>query len=254
MATPFDEASVDLCARARRPDHQDRQLRRQRLGADREDRDHCASPSSSPPAAARSRTSTTWSRSSRTATSRWPSTTASRSIRPRTSDLELNQIDFLRRRYPNHIIGFSTHEYHDWATSIAIAYAKGARTFERHIDIEDDGIPVSPYCSLPEQIDTWFKAWKKAKEMCGPSGESWRVLARRDRVPERPRARRLRGARPSCRPRPGRRGRLPGHPAAEGPDLLPRADARRGPPAGRAGALAHPASTPSTARTRRTTT
>ena len=30
-----------------------------------------------------------------------------------------------------------------------IAYAKGARTFERHIDIDADGIPVSPYCSQP---------------------------------------------------------------------------------------------------------
>lgn len=85
-------------------------------------------------------------------------------------ELELNQIDFLSNRYPNHIIGFSTHEYHDWTSSIIIAYAKGARTFERHIDIDSDGIPVSPYCSLPDQIDTWFKAFNKAKDMCGASG------------------------------------------------------------------------------------
>jgi sialic acid synthase SpsE len=90
------------------------------------------------------------------------------------SDLQLNQIDYLRRRYPNHTIGWSSHECHDWESSIQIAYAKGARTFERHVDIDDDGINVSPYCSLPEQIDTWFKAWKKAKEMCGAPGEAWR--------------------------------------------------------------------------------
>lgn len=94
------------------------------------------------------------------------------------SDLQLNQIDFLRRRYPNHTIGFSTHEHSDWTGSITIAYAKGARTFERHIDIEDGGRPVSPYCSLPEQADTWFKAWKAAKEMCGPPGEAWKVVSR----------------------------------------------------------------------------
>src|SRR5450759_1739681 len=29
-------------------------------------------------------------------------------------ELELNQIDFLRERYPGHTIGYSTHEYHDW--------------------------------------------------------------------------------------------------------------------------------------------
>lgn len=85
-------------------------------------------------------------------------------------DLELNQIDFLKDRYPDLTIGFSTHEYQDWTSSIMMAYAKGARTFERHIDIEADGIAVSPYCSLPEQIDTWFKAFNKAKEMCGSPG------------------------------------------------------------------------------------
>jgi N-acetylneuraminate synthase len=85
-------------------------------------------------------------------------------------DLELNQIDFLRNRYPDNTIGLSTHEYKDWETSMAIGYAKGARTFERHIDIEADGIPVSPYCSLPSQIDVWFKAFRKAKRMCGSPG------------------------------------------------------------------------------------
>jgi len=89
--------------------------------------------------------------------------------------LELNQIDFLRNRYPGVTIGLSTHEYHDWHSSILIAYAKGARTFERHIDIDADGIPVSPYCTLPEQADTWFKAFLKAKEMCGSAGLQKRI-------------------------------------------------------------------------------
>lgn len=66
------------------------------------------------------------------------------------------------------------HEYHDWSSSILIAYAKGARTFERHIDVDADGIKVSPYCSLPEQIDTWFKSFKQAKEMCGAPGTAKR--------------------------------------------------------------------------------
>src|SRR5579875_914390 len=75
------------------------------------------------------------------------------------SELEMNQIDFLRTRYPSLTIGFSTHECANWWDSMLVAYAKGARTFERHIDIEADGIPVSPYCSRPEQVDTWFKAY-----------------------------------------------------------------------------------------------
>jgi sialic acid synthase SpsE len=86
------------------------------------------------------------------------------------AELELNQIDYLRERYPQNTIGLSSHEFHDWTSSILIAWAKGARTFERHVDIEADGRAVSPYCSLPSQIDTWFKAFKKAKEMCGAPG------------------------------------------------------------------------------------
>lgn len=91
------------------------------------------------------------------------------------AELEMNQIDFLRARYPNNTIGFSTHEYHDWTSSIMIAYAKGARTFERHIDIDADGIAVSPYCSKPEQVDEWFRSFKKAKEMCGAPGTAKRI-------------------------------------------------------------------------------
>ena len=91
------------------------------------------------------------------------------------NDLELNQVDFLKNRYPHHTIGFSSHEYHNWSDSIMLAYAKGARTFERHIDIEANGIPVAPYNSLPHQVDTWFKAFRKAQEFCGHSGSEKRI-------------------------------------------------------------------------------
>jgi N-acetylneuraminate synthase len=90
-------------------------------------------------------------------------------------ELEMNQIDFLRARFPGLVIGFSTHEKTDWASSVMIAYAKGARTFERHIDIDEDGIPVSAYCTLPHQADAWFKAVHKVVEMCGASGAVKRV-------------------------------------------------------------------------------
>jgi sialic acid synthase SpsE len=94
------------------------------------------------------------------------------------SQLELNQIDFLRNRYPHNTIGLSTHESTDWSNSILIAYAKGARTFERHIDINSDGVKVTPYCTLPHQADQWFKAFHKAKEMCGSPGTQKRVPPR----------------------------------------------------------------------------
>jgi len=90
-------------------------------------------------------------------------------------ELELNQIDFLRNRYPDIVVGLSTHEYHDWTSSIMIAYAKGARTFERHIDTPKEGYEFQKYNSTSAQIDTWFKAYKKAIEMCGGPSERKRI-------------------------------------------------------------------------------
>jgi sialic acid synthase SpsE len=95
-------------------------------------------------------------------------------------ELYLDQINYLSRRYPGHVIGFSTHEYHDWQSSMLISYGKGARTWERHIDVDYDGISVSAYCSLPEQCDVWFKAFHKAREMCGGVSDSRRVISRKE--------------------------------------------------------------------------
>jgi len=61
-----------------------------------------------------------------------------------------------------------------------MSYAKGARTWERHIDIEYEGVPVSSYCSLPHHCDTWFKAFHKAREMCGGNSQSRRIISRKE--------------------------------------------------------------------------
>lgn len=95
-------------------------------------------------------------------------------------ELELDQIDYLKNKYPNITIGLSTHEYHDWHSSMYISYAKGARTWERHIDIPypegHEQKEVSKYCSLPEQVDEWFKAFHKAVLMCGTSATERRTI------------------------------------------------------------------------------
>src|ERR1044071_8216463 len=74
-------------------------------------------------------------------------------------ELELNQVDYLKRRYPENVIGLSTHESHDtddYLHCMYIAVAKGVRLFERHIDINSDGANISPYSFTPQQIDGWF--------------------------------------------------------------------------------------------------
>ena len=88
------------------------------------------------------------------------------------NESELDQIDFLKKRYLGHTIGYSCHEYRDWVMSVGIAYGKGARTFERHIDINSDGFEVAKYSSLPEQIDSWYRSFHKAVEFCGTSSEA----------------------------------------------------------------------------------
>ena len=96
-------------------------------------------------------------------------------------DLELDQIDFLRARYPDIVIGYSTHEHRDWWDSTLIAYGKGARTFERHIDIDYEGVPISSYCTTPQQADIWFRAMKKAQEMCGGGSSERRAIPEGER-------------------------------------------------------------------------
>jgi len=96
------------------------------------------------------------------------------------SELQLDQIDYLRNRYSGHVVGLSTHEYGDWHSSMLISYGKGARTWERHIDIDHDGVTVANYCSLPDQCDQWFKSFHKAREMCGGYGNSRRVISKKE--------------------------------------------------------------------------
>ncbi len=91
-------------------------------------------------------------------------------------DLHINHIEFWKKRYPNVAIGFSSHDYTDITNSHMLAVAKGAVSFERHVDIEKDDYSVSKYCIIPETADRWFTAHKKANEMLGDKVESVRTM------------------------------------------------------------------------------
>jgi N-acetylneuraminate synthase len=100
-------------------------------------------------------------------------------------ELELNQIDYLINRYPDVCVGLSTHEYTDWYSSMYISYAKGARTWERHIDIPypegHEQKEISKYCSQPHEIDVWLSAFKKAKLMCGNKTQERRSIDEKEK-------------------------------------------------------------------------
>lgn len=81
--------------------------------------------------------------------------------------LQLNQIELLRRRYRDKVIGFSTHERPDDTSPVLVAVAKGARMLERHVGVEADAFRLNAYSSTPAQIDCWIKAALHAQTLCG---------------------------------------------------------------------------------------
>ncbi len=84
---------------------------------------------------------------------------------------ELSQIDFLRDRYPDLKIGYSTHENPNNTDNIKIAIAKGAQIFERHIALPTDKYSINEYSSTPQQILDWLKAAQRAYILCGNNND-----------------------------------------------------------------------------------
>ena len=84
--------------------------------------------------------------------------------------LQLSQIGFLKRRYPEVVIGFSTHESPDDFDPVQVAVAQGAEMLERHVGLPLEGQPLNTYSSTPEQLDGWIASALKARTMCGGPG------------------------------------------------------------------------------------
>ncbi|MAY40956.1 MULTISPECIES: N-acetylneuraminate synthase family protein [unclassified Neptuniibacter] len=83
--------------------------------------------------------------------------------------IQLNQIDFLKQRYPNIPIGYSTHEPPSFTGSISMAVAKGATLFERHVALPSEKYQPNEYSATPEQLKEWLRAIETAFKLCGTS-------------------------------------------------------------------------------------
>ena len=81
--------------------------------------------------------------------------------------LHLDQIEVMRKRYPDITIGFSTHEDPGNFAVVGMAYAKGARLFEKHVGIPTDTIKLNGYSATPDQVLNWLAAHKEAVKICG---------------------------------------------------------------------------------------
>lgn len=83
------------------------------------------------------------------------------------SELALGHIETLRRRYPQVTIGFSTHEEPKNVLAIALAYARGARIFEKHVGVPTDEIKLNAYSATPDQLRSWLRVYQLAVEASG---------------------------------------------------------------------------------------
>lgn len=92
-------------------------------------------------------------------------------IYPTPADkLSLDFIDTLKNRYPHLTIGFSTHEPPADVATIGLAYAKGARIFEKHVGVPTETIQLNAYSANPQELRAWLSAYKTAAASCGWSG------------------------------------------------------------------------------------
>jgi len=94
--------------------------------------------------------------------------------------LELNQIDFFKQRYPDLPIGYSTHESPDNVDAIKMAIAKGAQVFERHVGVPTEQYKINGYSSSPAQVTKWLAAAQQAFAMCGVTGRRRDVSEKED--------------------------------------------------------------------------
>ena len=76
--------------------------------------------------------------------------------------LNLSRIAELRQRYPHITVGWSTHERPTETGPVQMAWAYGARIFERHVALPDS---CNAYSSVPKELDAWLTAYEEATEM-----------------------------------------------------------------------------------------
>jgi sialic acid synthase SpsE/mannose-6-phosphate isomerase-like protein (cupin superfamily) len=91
------------------------------------------------------------------------------------ANLQLNQIDLFKRRYPRVEIGYSTHEDPANTDAVKIAIGKGATVLEKHVGVPTDTIRLNAYSATPDQVHAWLSAARQALEMCGVSDSRHQV-------------------------------------------------------------------------------
>ena len=82
-------------------------------------------------------------------------------------NLNLSYFSYLRNIYGELISGFSSHESPEELLSGSIAYAAGARIFEKHVGLETKNYKLNKYSTSPDQICKWLKNLEKTIDRFG---------------------------------------------------------------------------------------
>jgi len=81
-------------------------------------------------------------------------------------DLQLDNIRQLKERYPRLTIGYSGHESPQDVDVAALAVAKGADILERHVGLPTDSVKLNAYSLSPQDTEKWILAAKRATAAC----------------------------------------------------------------------------------------
>jgi sialic acid synthase SpsE/quercetin dioxygenase-like cupin family protein len=81
--------------------------------------------------------------------------------------MQLNQIQRLKERYGNHVVGLSSHESPGDTRTVQMALAKGAMVLEKHVGLRTGRHELNAYSCDPGQIDAWLGAARAALAACG---------------------------------------------------------------------------------------
>jgi len=89
------------------------------------------------------------------------------------SNLQLNRIEWFKRRYNDIEVGFSTHESPDQLLPAAVAVGKGVMIFEKHVGLEDksQNFELNAYSANPEQVGKWLNYIDQSIKILGEISE-----------------------------------------------------------------------------------
>ena len=91
-------------------------------------------------------------------------------------NLNFSYFLYLREIYGDLISGISSHELPDELLSGSIAYAAGARIFEKHVGLETKNYKLNKYSTSPEQIYEWLKNLEKTIDRFGSTANRSKYL------------------------------------------------------------------------------